>query len=944
MNVESARLRNDEYKWLMSFALTVYSFLEQYRLADEHNRKRQAQLESIATSGDPDDIWREVTGDGYIDLIPMWEKLYEEYLKVKGFWTSKDESTTQRKRILTIFKQMDAILPIVKANSMPIMYVMNPDPLKRHELSTEEYKRYILELKELNCQAEEYSKNRSPEATGKALRILKHIAEIFRSGEITNLTTVITCPEYDVTVQKRRIELLERKYSISLEFSEPVDCSEISIVEEKCGPLATTLKELAELVRECQFAADKNSFVQEIENIAIRAFMSARLLRPKIESVIGPEQAAKFYKEMRLSLRFSEQSCEYGEAVCWCGCSKEVEQLAKTLEHWHSNLLLLTHPEKRKTVPPAKIESPILKKFSIVIKKLEGLKQRRQKHGESHGFDDALDGIDTLSPHIKPHIHQIRCDLDELWPYILPNTDEWGKESMISAIESDDIEFLDTFIWELKRIWEMIKRQAPKSPTKLPAQIEGQDKSENKRKTYQDLLNEFETAYATYGTTDLTLFRCGEGGIPPEYLDCVGPGPRTIAGAGSGYMLVFSCSGDKKDIGDIYRKLADKAGSKLAANSTAKFGATGHVGPGDIWCAYLFKHGDHQELPDGICKLQNVFLQSIRLIRSLAESGGPEQPTQPTKKTFVEIMQDYYHYFQKALIRPDSQMRLIRIVSDDVPEKHEYYPGAEPDAVASFELGGGYWAVSESREIMYLYNEIATCIGIYLIPMLCISPETRDLSGAAIWSILLYKKFESSRFTIKGYDILTDPLLKSQQYIAQLIVDKNEQLAKEQQELQQQTPIQPATVIEAEKEQKFQPWGNSGDACFIIENDRIKFHYQDQIKDLKLKYNSHTLNLLVFLNESSLQPSEIKEKICPNTKNKASKIVDYANELLNTKIAGLGFSDIPSDVEFIRRDNFGHYFLSLKMHRKEDFERMQLEQPLVDDRKFKNLDDAEKSY
>ncbi|GEM_PF-3416454 len=174
------------------------------------------------------------------------------------------------------------------------------------------------------------------------------------------------------------------------------------------------------------------------------------------------------------------------------------------------------------------------------------------------------------------------------------------------------------------------------------------------------------------------------------------------------------------------------------------------------------------------------------------------KPTQPAKKTFVEIMQDYYHYFQKAFSRPDSQMRLIRIVSDDVPGKHECYPGAEPDAVDFFKLGGGYCAVSESREIMYLYNSIATSIGTYLIPTLCISPETRDLSGAAIWSMLLYKEFESSRFTIKGYDILTDPLLKSQQYIAQLIVDKNEQLAKEQQELQQQTPMQPATVIEAE--------------------------------------------------------------------------------------------------------------------------------------------------
>lgn len=126
-------------------------------------------------------------------------------------------------------------------------------------------------------------------------------------------------------------------------------------------------------------------------------------------------------------------------------------------------------------------------------------------------------------------------------------------------------------------------------------------------------------------------------------------------------------------------------------------------------------------------------------------------------------------------------------------------------------------------------------------------------------------------------------------------------------------------------EKEFQPWKNSGDACFIIENDRIKFHYQEQIKDLKLRKDSHTLNLLVLLSGASLQPSEIKNKICPDNKNKASKIVNYANKLLNKKIAQIGFVDVPTNREFIKRDNFGHYCLSLKIHEQNQFEQLQLQ-------------------
>ena len=131
---------------------------------------------------------------------------------------------------------------------------------------------------------------------------------------------------------------------------------------------------------------------------------------------------------------------------------------------------------------------------------------------------------------------------------------------------------------------------------------------------------------------------------------------------------------------------------------------------------------------------------------------------------------------------------------------------------------------------------------------------------------------------------------------------------------------------------KYLPWTNSGDACFIIDGNRIKFHYQEESKDLKLRSNSKTLNFLVLLNEGSLQANEIKEQLSPNTTNKAGKIVVYANKLLNEKIAIVGFVGIPSNVEFIKRGGFGQYELCYKISEKEEFTYLQPEEEIIDDR------------
>lgn len=122
---------------------------------------------------------------------------------------------------------------------------------------------------------------------------------------------------------------------------------------------------------------------------------------------------------------------------------------------------------------------------------------------------------------------------------------------------------------------------------------------------------------------------------------------------------------------------------------------------------------------------------------------------------------------------------------------------------------------------------------------------------------------------------------------------------------------------------KFQHWANPGDACFVTENNKIMFHYKGDLKNLRLRAESNTFRLIRLLAGGSLQANEIKKQISPGTTNKACKIVDYANQLLNEKIPMVGFVGVPSAVEFIKQDRFGSYSFSLKIYPKEDFDELQ---------------------
>lgn len=120
-------------------------------------------------------------------------------------------------------------------------------------------------------------------------------------------------------------------------------------------------------------------------------------------------------------------------------------------------------------------------------------------------------------------------------------------------------------------------------------------------------------------------------------------------------------------------------------------------------------------------------------------------------------------------------------------------------------------------------------------------------------------------------------------------------------------------------ERKYQPWRDPGDACFIIEGDRILFHHDDEIRDLRLKSHSSTPDLVVALQGRTLQSADIKSRFCKG-KTKPIQVVSRANERLNASIRKVGFTCLPEyDVEFIRYvRKFDHYASVLPIHASKD--------------------------
>lgn len=144
---------------------------------------------------------------------------------------------------------------------------------------------------------------------------------------------------------------------------------------------------------------------------------------------------------------------------------------------------------------------------------------------------------------------------------------------------------------------------------------------------------------------------------------------------------------------------------------------------------------------------------------------------------------------------------------------------------------------------------------------------------------------------------------------------------------------------QTKKQSAFQPWRYPGDACFIIDDERVKFHTDGKIKDLKLRNGSKAHRLLKFLQQGSLPAKELKEMCTEKTR--PSDIAKQTNQVLNKKIKMVGFLSVPSNVKFISfNSSSNQYETTLMIHPSlQAFNRSELRQPLIDDRRLKNVPD-----
>ncbi len=119
---------------------------------------------------------------------------------------------------------------------------------------------------------------------------------------------------------------------------------------------------------------------------------------------------------------------------------------------------------------------------------------------------------------------------------------------------------------------------------------------------------------------------------------------------------------------------------------------------------------------------------------------------------------------------------------------------------------------------------------------------------------------------------------------------------------------------------KFKEWKTPGDACFIVDEARTKFHLDGTVKDLRLRSGSKAEVLLSLLRAGPFWKDAVKTNIC-TAKTKPSEAVRDVNRLLNTKVQALGFQAVPTDTEFIGCDKrTGQYSSHLPIKTQEEFE------------------------
>ena len=128
---------------------------------------------------------------------------------------------------------------------------------------------------------------------------------------------------------------------------------EVKQAEKDLGSFPDSLLGLAKLVRDLDKNA--NSPVRDHETIKKqlwKVYLATKRLRPKIELVIGIDQTDEFQHEIYRKLRFwrsdpSGDRYDDGSVTsgAWLGQNGEAEGIARRLEQWNRNILLLTRPE-----------------------------------------------------------------------------------------------------------------------------------------------------------------------------------------------------------------------------------------------------------------------------------------------------------------------------------------------------------------------------------------------------------------------------------------------------------------------------------------------------------------------------------------------------------------------------------------------------------------------
>ena len=116
----------------------------------------------------------------------------------------------------------------------------------------------------------------------------------------------------------------------------------------------------------------------------------------------------------------------------------------------------------------------------------------------------------------------------------------------------------------------------------------------------------------------------------------------------------------------------------------------------------------------------------------------------------------------------------------------------------------------------------------------------------------------------------------------------------------------------------FKLWDKKDPACFVLDKNKIKFFYKDEVKEIPFQKGSQAPLLIEAFIGGSHTGQEIQKML--NSKSSPSQIVRNSNRAINTQLRKIGFTDI-NKIGFVFFNNeHSYYDLLPKIIEKEDFE------------------------